>query len=72
MDKWYISINSKARGPFSDGQIRDKIQKGELLAETLVYKEGALDWLPLNQQSLWSPMLKEDEGHSFVPEKNYW
>jgi hypothetical protein len=70
MDKWYISINSKARGPYSDGQIREKIQKGDLLPDTLIYKEGDLDWLPLSQQSLWSPMLKEDEGHSFVPSKN--
>ena len=69
MDKWYISINSKARGPYSSGQIREKIQKGDLLQDTLIYKEGDLDWLPLSQQSLWSSMLKEDEGHSFISYK---
>ena len=70
MDKWYISINSKARGPYSDGQIRERIQTGELVSDTLIYREGDLDWLPLRQQNLWSPMLKEDEGHSFIPSKD--
>lgn len=70
MEKWYISINSKARGPFSEGQIRQKVQKGDLTSETLIYKEGDLDWLPLKEQSLWSPMLNEDQGHSFTPSKD--
>jgi|GEM_PF-3251655 len=70
MDKWYISVQSRARGPFSDGQIRKKIQSGELVSETLMYREGDLDWRPLSQQSLWSPLLKEDFFHAYEPEAN--
>ena len=70
MDRWYISVESRARGPFSDGQIRKKIQLGELSSETLMYREGDLDWRPVSQQSLWSPLLNEDFLHTYEPEKN--
>ncbi len=70
MNRWYISVQSKARGPFSDGQIRKKIQIGELVPETLIYREGDLDWRPLSQQSLWSPLLNEDFLHTYEPEQN--
>jgi len=55
MDKWYVSISNKAKGPYSDLQIRDKITKGELSADTLSYKEGEPDWLPLEKQNIWTP-----------------
>lgn len=55
MDKWYVSISNKAKGPYSDLQIRDKIKSGELQAETLSYREGEADWLPLEKQDIWTP-----------------
>lgn len=69
MDKWYVSLGSKARGPFSDSQMRDKIKKGDLKANTLVYKEGAIDWLPLEEQKIWSPTFSNDQGMGFTEDK---
>jgi len=54
MDKWYVSISNKAKGPYSDLQIRDRITSGELKADTLSYKEGETDWLPLEKQDIWT------------------
>jgi hypothetical protein len=55
MNKWYVSISNKAKGPYSDLQVRDKITSGELKADTLSYKEGEPDWLPLEKQDIWTP-----------------
>jgi len=60
MNKWYVSISNKARGPFSDLQMRDKISQGEFKADTLSYKEGEPDWLPLEKQDIWTPGFVPD------------
>lgn len=69
MDKWYVSLGSKARGPYSDSQMRDKIKKGDLTASTLVYKEGDIDWLPLEDQKIWSPTFSKEQGLGFKESK---
>lgn len=53
--KWYVSVQNKAKGPYSDLQMREKIKSGEFQPETLTYKEGEADWLPLDQQDIWTP-----------------
>jgi hypothetical protein len=55
MNKWYVSVDNKAKGPYSDLQVREKIKIGELKPETLSYKEGEADWLPINKQDIWTP-----------------
>lgn len=55
MNKWYVSIENKAKGPYSDVQMREQIQNGDLKPETLTYKEGEADWLPLDKQDIWTP-----------------
>ncbi len=54
-NKWYISTQNKAKGPYTDLQMREKIQSGELKKDVLTYKEGEPDWLPLEQQDIWTP-----------------
>ncbi|MGH1469339.1 MAG: DUF4339 domain-containing protein [Bdellovibrionales bacterium] len=54
-NKWYISTQNKAKGPYTDLQMREKIQSGELKEDVLTYKEGEPDWLPLKQQDIWTP-----------------
>lgn len=62
-NKWYVSIQNKAKGPYSDLQMRNKIKTGELSGDTLTYKEGEPDWLPLEKQDIWTP--------SFVPKNEF-
>lgn len=62
MNRWYVSLENKARGPYSDLEMRDKIQSGDLKPETLAYKEGDADWRSLEEQDIWS--------ESFVPKAN--
>ncbi len=54
-NKWYVSIQNKAKGPYSDLQMREKIQSGEFKRDMLVYKEGETDWLSLEKQDIWTP-----------------
>ncbi len=54
-NKWYVSIENKAKGPYSDLQMREKIQSGEFKKNTFTYKEGEVDWLPLEKQDIWTP-----------------
>lgn len=54
-----MSVDNKAKGPYTDLQVRDKMKTGEFKPETLSYKEGEADWLPLEKQDVWTP--------SFVP-----
>jgi len=44
---YYIALNGSQAGPFIESQIREKIASGEITGETLVWKEGMADWLPL-------------------------
>lgn len=55
VSKWYVSVHNKAKGPYSDLQMREKIRTGEFKGDTLTYKEGEPDWLPLERQDIWTP-----------------
>lgn len=64
MNKWYISIQNKARGPFTDLQMNKKIEAKEIEALTLTYKEGDTDWLPLEKQDIWLEAKKKTADQS--------
>lgn len=51
MDTWYIAVNGQQQGPFSTTQILQGLQNGIYNTETLVWRQGFQDWLPLAQVS---------------------
>lgn len=71
MEKWYVSVQNKAKGPYTDLQMRKKIKEGTLKAETLTYREGDADWQPLEKQDIWSPSFTPKEGPQ-VRESQDW
>jgi hypothetical protein len=41
---WYAALNGKQAGPFSDGQLRDLIARGQVRADTLVWSAPMTAW----------------------------
>lgn len=49
---WFYAINGHSFGPYSESVMGDLIAKGELNADSLVWKEGFADWLRLADTQL--------------------
>jgi hypothetical protein len=49
MGNWYFGENGQQVGPVDEGSIRQAIQQGRVNLQTLVWREGMPDWLPLAQ-----------------------
>lgn len=47
-DKYYLGIQGRQSGPFSEFQVRDKIARGEVQADDLCWLEGWPEWRPLS------------------------
>lgn len=47
--EWYIFINSSHIGPYSLIEIKGFYEKRDIKENTLVWKEGMTEWLPLNK-----------------------
>ncbi len=43
--KWYINIDSKNHGPFSEDELRNKFTIGELALTTPIWCEGMTEWV---------------------------
>ena len=41
---WYVAVNGNREGPFSDAQIRDRIARGQVISDTLVWAEPMTAW----------------------------
>lgn len=52
---WYVAIDDEPTGPLTKEQMRGFITNGRVDAESLVWREGYDDWLPLGT----SPELKD-------------
>jgi len=46
---WYYASNGQQQGPFDDGALDRLVATGTITNETLVWKEGMVDWSPLRQ-----------------------
>lgn len=51
MDTWYIALNGQQQGPLSTAQIAQGVQSGQYSRETLVWKQGFQDWMPISAVS---------------------
>ncbi len=47
--EWYIFINSSHIGPYSLIEIKGFYEKRDIKENTLIWKEGMTEWLPLNK-----------------------
>ena len=53
MSTWFYFRNGQQEGPVADDAFRDLVQKGQVAATDLVWRQGMQDWVPL--QTLYAP-----------------
>ncbi len=58
---FYLGIEGEQTGPFSEGDVLQKIEEGQVTAETLIWSDGMADWLPIT--SLKSPYERTLQGN---------
>ncbi|MEK6202219.1 MAG: TIGR00266 family protein [Desulfobulbaceae bacterium] len=49
MDIWYIALNGQQQGPFSQARIQQGLATGVYSSETLVWRQGFTNWIPIGQ-----------------------
>ena len=47
----FLWLNERQTGPYTDEQIRRMLAQRSIVAETLAWKEGMAEWLPLTNLS---------------------
>lgn len=63
MHSWYVAVNGQQQGPFEQQQIQQSIKTGQFTRETLVWRNGFADWIPIGQ----IPELKQPYYTSQAP-----
>ena len=61
---WYYVSNGQQQGPFDDGALDRLVANGTLTNETLVWKEGMVDWSPLRQVRATTPPIAVADAKS--------
>lgn len=67
MALWYFGENGQQNGPVDDAGIRQAMAAGQLNPQTLVWREGMPNWLPLAQV----PELFSPDPAAFPPGSPY-
>jgi uncharacterized protein (TIGR00266 family) len=49
MNTWYVAINGQQQGPFPQSHIQESLFSGVFTHETLVWRNGFQNWLPISQ-----------------------
>lgn len=60
MPQWYYGSQAGQTGPVEDHEIRALIAAGNIVPETLVWRDGMKDWMPMRS-------VPELSGHAVVP-----
>jgi membrane protease subunit (stomatin/prohibitin family) len=47
--EWYVGIGGQQQGPLDVAGLRERISRGEVTVDTLVWKSGMAQWLPVHQ-----------------------
>lgn len=70
--QWYYSKNGTQFGPVGEGELRSKINSGEISSVDLVWREGMSDWLPVTKVSEFSaaPALASPSQPTVYPTAN--
>ncbi len=63
MNTWYVAINGQQQGPFPQTHIQQLLQRGEYTQDTLVWRQGFADWLPISQV----PALRQSNIQVLTP-----
>ncbi len=59
---WHLVIDGEQVGPLGDADVRTKIERGEVKADTYTWKEGFADWVKLSAVPDFAALVAEDVG----------
>jgi predicted Zn finger-like uncharacterized protein len=59
---WHLVIDGEQVGPLGDADVRTKIERGEVKADTYTWKEGFADWVKLSAVPEFAGLVAEDMG----------
>jgi uncharacterized RDD family membrane protein YckC len=62
--KYFVMTNERREGPFTEGQLRERIQAGEVHAQTPVWHKGLEKWKPCG--NLFGDMPELDSWYAMV------
>jgi predicted Zn finger-like uncharacterized protein len=57
---WHLVIDGEQVGPISDADVRTKIERGEVKADTYTWKEGFADWVKLSAVPEFAGLVVEE------------
>jgi predicted Zn finger-like uncharacterized protein len=63
---WHLVVEGDQVGPVSDADVRARIERGEINADTFVWKEGFADWLKLSAVPEFAQYVTPAEGGVFA------
>lgn len=55
MAEWFYAKDNAQHGPVSDFEIRSLISSGQITQDTVIWREGMADWLPLSEVKDFQP-----------------
>lgn len=58
---WHVVIDGEQVGPLSDADVRTKIERGEVKADTYTWKEGFADWVKLSAVPEFAGLVAADD-----------
>lgn len=62
MTNYFVAINDDAKGPYTDTQLAELIRTGQVVATTLMWKEGMADWVAAAQVLAGTGLLPQTPG----------
>jgi predicted Zn finger-like uncharacterized protein len=63
---WHLVVDGDQVGPIPDADVRGRIERGEINAETYAWKEGFADWLKLSAIQEFAHLVPPAEGGVFA------
>lgn len=57
---WHLVIDGEQVGPISDADVRTKVERGEVKADTYTWKEGFADWVKLSAVPEFAGLVAEE------------
>jgi predicted Zn finger-like uncharacterized protein len=59
---WHIVVEGEQVGPIPEADVRSRIERGELRADTYIWKEGFADWLKLSAVPEFADLVPAESG----------
>jgi predicted Zn finger-like uncharacterized protein len=64
---WHIVVDGEQVGPIPEAEVRERIERGEIKADTYAWKEGFADWMKLSAVPEFSGVVGGDSGATANP-----